>query len=166
VAGPLERTQAALVLGEYRGWLDMTLQLDADHVRAATRYEYDSLERFYSAPDGELLLATVDGEPAGVVGLRRIDCECAQARRLYVRPWARGHGLGNRLMLALLDLARDRGYRTVALLTRPREMPQAQRIYRGAGFRPSPIARLRGRDGTVCMEVDLADATAPRRLAA
>ena len=56
--------------------------------------EVASLPGAYAPPGGRLALATVNGEPAGCIALRRVDEIRAEAKRLYVRPAFRGTGLG------------------------------------------------------------------------
>src|SRR5258708_12469109 len=58
--------------------------------------ELAGLPGAYAPPLGALLL-----EPEqGCVGLRPVDQQTAEMKRLYVRPAARGSGLGPRLPLA------------------------------------------------------------------
>ena len=61
--------------------------------------ELAGLPGAYVPPAGRLALATIEGEPAGCVALRRVDAERrAEVKRLYVRPEFRGHGLGRALI--------------------------------------------------------------------
>jgi aminoglycoside 6'-N-acetyltransferase len=52
---------------------------------------------------------------------------------LYLLPAARGRGLGGRLLDAMLDDLRARGFGAIHLQVRPENVP-AQRLYLGAGF--------------------------------
>ena len=52
-------------------------------------------------PHGIFLVAYFDGRPAGCGGLHRLDRDVAEVRRMYVEPWARGHGLARRLLAGL-----------------------------------------------------------------
>jgi ribosomal protein S18 acetylase RimI-like enzyme len=85
----------------------------------------------YAPPRGALLLAP--GE--GCVGLRPIDAGTAEMKRLYLRPAARGTGLGRKLALAILGAARERGYQRVVLDTVAGKMDAAIALYRELGFR-------------------------------
>jgi DNA-binding MarR family transcriptional regulator/GNAT superfamily N-acetyltransferase len=57
----------------------------------------------------------------------------ARLRLLLVEPWARGLGLGTRLVTQCLDFARQAGYADVVLLTYD-QLAAARRIYQAAGF--------------------------------
>src|ERR1700683_283546 len=65
----------------------------------------------YAPPGGRLGLALVEGRPLGCVALRRIDATRCEAKRLYVRPEARGLRLGRALLDWVIAEARAAGYR-------------------------------------------------------
>ena len=109
--------------------------------------EYGWDERF------EALVATIVGEfatgrdpareaawIAGYAGARAGSVLCverdeatAQLRLLLVEPWARGHGIGARLVDECVAFAREAGYREIALWTND-VLEHARRIYERAGF--------------------------------
>ena len=78
-------------------------------------------------------IAELDGQRAGCVLCVRKDDETAQLRVLLVEAWARGHGLGARLVDACIRFARDSGYRKLVLWTND-VLGSARRIYQAAGF--------------------------------
>jgi GNAT superfamily N-acetyltransferase len=106
--------------------------------------ELAGLPRPYAPPRGALLLAP----GAGCVAVRPLDAHVCELKRLYVRPTARGRGLGRALTLAAIDEARRIGYARMRLDTVP-GMESAQALYEQLGFveiapyRPNPIAGAR-----------------------
>jgi putative acetyltransferase len=87
----------------------------------------------YAPPDGRLLIALVDGAPAGCVALRRLDASRAEGKRLWVRPAFRRHGIGRALLERLRLEAIAAGYREIAGDTLP-VMGEALGLYERLGF--------------------------------
>lgn len=117
--------------------------------------ELAAIDRRYAPPEGRLLLAFGDGEPAGCGALRRLEEGVAEGRRLWVRPPFRGRGLGGALVLALLDEARLAGFRAFRLETLPGKMSAAAAMYRQLGFREVPPYVRRPVPGALYMELAL-----------
>lgn len=79
-------------------------------------------------------IAEVDGRRAGSVFCIRQDRHTAKLRVLLVEPWARGRGIGSRLIAECISFARDAGYDELVLWTVD-VLAGARRIYERAGFR-------------------------------
>jgi len=74
------------------------------------------------------------GAIVGSVLLVKESEEVAKLRLLYVEPWARGLGIGSRLVAECVRFARQRRYRKISLWTND-ILVSARRIYQAAGFR-------------------------------
>ncbi len=89
----------------------------------------------YAPPAGELLIAWgSSGEALGCIALRPFREATCEIKRLYVRPAARGAGVGRALGGAIVAAARGLGYRR-ALLDTASFMASAARLYEELGFR-------------------------------
>lgn len=108
--------------------------IDAYFDAAAFEAELAGLPGKYAPPRGGLLLALVDGEPAGCVALREIDDTRCEMKRMFVYPERQGQGVGRALAEAVIRDARAIGYRTMLLDTSIRQA-EAQALYRRMGFR-------------------------------
>lgn len=94
-------------------------------------------------PPGGVFLVGFDEEGGGVCcgGLKRLDDDVCEIKRMYVAPRARRSGRAGELLAALEGTARELGYRRARLDTGPRQ-PHAERFYRAAGY--APIANFNG----------------------
>ncbi|WP_053848845.1 bifunctional helix-turn-helix transcriptional regulator/GNAT family N-acetyltransferase [Streptomyces sp. NRRL B-24085] len=79
-------------------------------------------------------IAELDGRPVGSVMCVRDEAPAtARLRLLLVEPEARGLGIGDRLVSAVVDFAREAGYRDLVLWTND-VLAAARRLYRRHGF--------------------------------
>lgn len=85
-------------------------------------------------PAGAMLLVLVDGEPAGIGGVRHLDTEVAEVKSMYVAPLHRGGGVAARLLDELHSIAREHGCRAARLDTSD-YLTAAIALYRSAGYR-------------------------------
>ncbi|TNF62206.1 MAG: GNAT family N-acetyltransferase [Burkholderiales bacterium] len=99
--------------------------------------ELDGLPGEYAEPEGALLLAFVDGTPAGCCAMRPLvnsdHINACEMKRLFVRPAFRGFGLGRLLVDEILALGRLAGYSNMLLDTLS-DMEAARALYQEVGF--------------------------------
>ncbi len=95
--------------------------------------EIKNLEGKYGAPYGRLYLAYDKEEPAGCIGLRRLDAQRCEMKRFYVRPQFRGKGIGTGLVRKIIADAKEIGYTAMFLDTLP-FLEHALHIYTRLGF--------------------------------
>ena len=114
--------------------------------------ELASLPGKYGPPSGALLLA----DDQGCVALRDVGDGVCEMKRLYVRPGARGSGLGKLLATAILDRARNAGYREMVLDTLE-HLQAAIRLYGRLGFIVCDAYYANPLPGVVFMRHSLAD---------
>jgi len=86
------------------------------------------------SPESKGWIAEIAGENAGCVFVVRRSRRVAQLRLLLVDSFARGRGLGTRLVEECIRFVRQAGYRKLVLWTNS-ILEDAARIYRQAGFR-------------------------------
>jgi DNA-binding MarR family transcriptional regulator/GNAT superfamily N-acetyltransferase len=84
-------------------------------------------------PAGLLLLARLHGDPVGCGALKFHGTEPGLLKRMWVADSARGLGLGRRILAELENHARRRGI-TVVRLDTNRQLTEAIRLYRSAGY--------------------------------
>lgn len=129
---------AAALIRAFVAWLRETYH---DHLDIVDKYfagveaETDNLPGPYAPPQGRLLLATVDGEPAGVCALQPLGSAECEMKRMFVYPRFQGQGVGRALAVRLITEARFVGYQQMLLETGPRQLAAA-RLYRSLGFEP------------------------------
>jgi putative acetyltransferase len=95
--------------------------------------ELQTLQQVYSPPQGCIILAKQNGVTVGCVALKPIDEGICEMKRLYVRPEARGVGLGRKLVEELISFARKSPFRTMKLDT-VSKLKEAISLYRSFGF--------------------------------
>ncbi|MFF3145595.1 GNAT family N-acetyltransferase [Streptomyces sp. NPDC057927] len=123
--GWIVQRNAALYAAEY-GW-------NADYEGLVARIVADFAED-HDPHLERVWIAELDGRPVGCVMCVRDDAPgTARLRLLLVEPDARGLRIGDRLVEAVIDFARDGGYRDLVLWTND-VLSAARRIYQRHGF--------------------------------
>lgn len=116
--------------------------------------ELKHLETKYGLPDGRLYLAYCDGKLAGCIGLRKIDRQSCEMKRLYVRPEFRGKDIGRRLINQIIADAKEIGYSCMLLDTLP-FLQNALHLYREYGFYEIESYNDSPMDTSIYMRLDL-----------
>jgi ribosomal protein S18 acetylase RimI-like enzyme len=127
------------LLRDYNLWLRRRYAADIDVIdgyfdEREWESELADLKGHYGAPFGAVLLALVDGVPAGCVMMRGIGEDVCEMKRMFVRPAFQGMHIASLLTERLAKLAVERGYKTMRLETGPLQK-EAQALYRNMGFR-------------------------------
>lgn len=143
VTTDVQRRQTQELLAEYFDYLSREVdkvdasEMDSVPPLSGYRDEIANLPGRYAPPDGRLLLAQVDAQATGCVGLYKFDEGVCEIKRLWVRPAFRGHKIGRLLVTALIDEARSIGYHSI-LLSTVDVLESALALYRSFGFEIIP----------------------------
>ena len=116
--------------------------------------EMAALPGAYTAPQGRLFFAEIDGRPAGCVGVRPFSEGVCEMKRLYVSPDERGRGVGRELAVAAIKAAKEIGYKRLLIDTLP-NMRMAVKLYRELGFTEAPAYYPSPVEGTIFLALDL-----------
>lgn len=123
------------MMQEYLAW---ALSLEEGASAAPTfhnvDHELDNLPGVFAPPSGRLLVAELSGNVAGCIALKPIDEDTCELKRLFVRPSARGGGVGAALVDRVIRDARAIGYKRM-ILDSHMSMTGAHALYRAAGFK-------------------------------
>jgi ribosomal protein S18 acetylase RimI-like enzyme len=139
-----EIATAAVLFREYADWLGIDLSFQGFEAELA------SLPGKYAPPLGELMLAcSPAGDALGCVAVRPLEgVRVCEMKRLYVRPAARGLGIGGALVGAIIKSAQELGYAEMRLDTLP-SMSKAFALYARFGFLQIPAYYHNPVPGTV-----------------
>ncbi|NEA53322.1 GNAT family N-acetyltransferase [Streptomyces sp. SID13666] len=93
-----------------------------------------------------------DGTAVGCGGLRHLGDGVGEVKRMYVAPAWRGSGIALRILRALEDWARERGWTSLRLETGDAQ-PDAVRFYTRAGYERIPnFGAYAGTESSLCFE--------------
>jgi len=87
----------------------------------------------FVAPEGVFLVVDDDEGPVGCGGIRRLDATRYEVKHVWIRPRARGRGLGRRLLTELERRAVELGATHVVLDTNASQV-EAGNLYNSAGY--------------------------------
>jgi GNAT superfamily N-acetyltransferase len=132
VSEPADWHAANQLVAEYLDWLDESL--GSVIVRKAGIGHADRLgvEVSFASPN-QFYVAWLDGVPIGCAGVRIVGSD-AELTRLFVTNRARGLGVSEKLVRAVIAGVRKDGYSHLRLETHRPTMPVAYDLYRRLGF--------------------------------
>ena len=116
--------------------------------------ELADLEVKYGQPQGRLYVAYWNDELAGCVGLRKMDAQNCEMKRLYVKEEFRGKGIGDTLAKLIIAEAKKQGYSHMLLDTLP-FLETAIHMYRSYGFYEIACYNNCPMDNVIYMKLDL-----------
>ncbi len=139
-------------------YTEMLVKNDPNFAKYLEVQNYDSeLEHLadkYGLPEGRLYIVKVEDQVAGCIGLRKIDDDNCEMKRLYVRPEFRGHKIANRLVEKIIDDATIIGYKSMLLDTLP-FLEGAIKLYKKFGFYEIKSYNNSPMDTSIYMKLDL-----------
>jgi ribosomal protein S18 acetylase RimI-like enzyme len=134
---------------EYKNSLNLDLCFQKFHE------EISDLQSQYSGPAGGcVILCFEDSEAIGCIALRKFENETCEMKRLYLRPEARGKGIGRALAEKIIEKAKEFGYKKMQLDTLE-TMKEAIALYKSIGFTEIEPYRYNPNKGVVYMKLDL-----------
>jgi putative acetyltransferase len=97
--------------------------------------DLDNVRSHYFEQGGTFLVLVDESRVVGMGGIRRLDDDTCELKRMWFLKEYRGKGLGTKLGLRLFDFAREAGYKKVRLdVFQPDKQQQAVRCYERLGF--------------------------------
>ena len=139
---------AASLFREYAAWLGIDLsfqQFDA---------ELNELTTQYGGAKGGVILCKSNEEFFGCAGVRELDGDEAELKRMYIRTANQGKGYGQQLLDASLELARGLGYNSIRLDTLD-TLTAALQLYLRNGFVETPPYYHNPNTGVVFLQKQL-----------
>jgi len=129
---------------------------EIEEIRSLFR-EYEAfldVDLCFQSPSGDLLIGLDADRIVGCVAVRKLDDGVCEMKRLYVRPEARGTGLGRQLAQAIIVVAKELGYSIMRLDTLD-SLKGAMHLYEMLGFRTTGPYYENPLPGVVYWELDL-----------
>lgn len=121
--------EAATLIGELNEVLDAIYHPEDNH--------FSLPARDVTGDRGSFLLARLGGRAVGCGAIRMLDDGRAEVKRMYVRPEARGRGVGRAILARLEETARDLGA-TAMVLEMGAGQSEARALYESVGMAPIP----------------------------
>jgi putative acetyltransferase len=145
---PQEFSDAKALIIAYVAWLGMDLSFQNFDC------EMETLPDMYSAANGGLFIAYLNGQAVGVAGLRKFGEHDGEVKRMFVKPEARSLGIGKLLLTKCIETAQKLHYISLKLDTSD-EMTAAIKLYEKMGFVEIPAYRFNPHESARYFALDL-----------
>lgn len=116
--------------------------------------ELEKVSTLYANPEGAFIIAYHNSKPVGCFGIRKIDSEICELKRMYLGRDVRGLGLGEKLLREAIQIATKLNYKKMRLDTLP-SMNSAIHLYQKLGFKEIQPYRFNPIAGSKFMELEL-----------
>ena len=88
------------------------------------------------AKNGNILIASYRDKIVATAALLKVNSSLCELTKMAVTEKMQGYGIGKKLLNAMIDHAKNKGYTKVILLTSPK-LEYAVRLYKSFGFKDS-----------------------------
>ena len=141
--------EASILFREYESGLGIDLGFQN------FREELETISIQYGKPNGVLILAkSTELKIIGCAGVRRYEGSICELKRMYIKPEARGLGLGKILLRKSVEIATELGYSKMRLDILP-DMKKAIKMYEREQFHEIEAYRYNPVKGARYYEKDL-----------
>ena len=117
--------------------------------------EIDDIQRNYLDQNGTFLVTMDDETLIGTGAIRRLEPGVCELKRLWLRPQYHGRGLGYQMLNELMQVAREKEYQRMKLVTSAVYQKRAVDFYKKAGFRECPMYDTEPDPDQIAMEISL-----------
>jgi putative acetyltransferase len=100
--------------------------------------DMDDIQKHYFENGGVFLVIVDDNQVIGMGAIRRLEDRVCELRRLWLLFEYQSRGLGYRMVMELLRIAREMGYEKIRLETAPVHLKRATALYKRIGFYEIP----------------------------
>ncbi|MDN5201912.1 GNAT family N-acetyltransferase [Fulvivirgaceae bacterium BMA10] len=116
--------------------------------------ELDSITKQYTSPSGALLLLKEKNKAIGCVGIRKLEGNIGELKRMFIKKEYRNKGFGKPLLKKGIEMAKVLNYHKIRLDTLP-TMEKALKIYTAIGFKEIKPYRYNPIVGTKFLELEI-----------
>jgi ribosomal protein S18 acetylase RimI-like enzyme len=116
--------------------------------------ELEMVSTLYANPEGAFIIAYHNNNPVGCFGIKKIDGEICELKRMYLSEAVRGLGFGKKLLREAIQIAAKLNYKKMRLDTLP-SMNSAIHLYQNLGFKEIHPYRFNPIAGSKFMELKL-----------